>query len=251
MVSEGRKKHIQKKLARDAVINKYRNLAPHLGKSQLATGKLESRKKILVVCEGEKSEPQYIDWLKKKWRLNADIIVVEHGAGDPLGIVKRALADKKTASRDMPYDTVWVVFDKDDFTWAQINDAFQLAQTHMIKVAFNNESFELWYLLHFHYIETALGRQQLIKKLTGKLGFSYLKKDTKILDNLEDLFSEAIRNALKLEAKNGKERQNPYTSMYKLLVEFARLAAPAPSILEKTTPILASYHEASKDLPKE
>ncbi len=47
------------------------------------------------------------------------------------------------------YDQVWCVFDRDDLLPRQISEALHYAQQGAIRVAFSNQAFELWYLLHF------------------------------------------------------------------------------------------------------
>lgn len=55
--------------------------------------------------------------------------------------------------------------------------------------AWSNESFELWYLLHFVYLEAGISRADYIKileneirKFDGYREFSYLKNDRKFMD---------------------------------------------------------------------
>ena len=50
------------------------------------------------------------------------------------------------------YGNVWVVFDKDDFSDDQFNNAISLAERNGIHTAWSNESIELWFLLHFNYL---------------------------------------------------------------------------------------------------
>jgi hypothetical protein len=57
-------------------------------------------------------------------------------------------------------DIIWVVFDKDDFK-ENYSLAISLADQHRIKVAYSNECFALWLLLHFQEQTSAIGRGQL------------------------------------------------------------------------------------------
>lgn len=70
-------------------------------------------------------------------------------------------------------DEYWVVFDKDDFDKIsgrnQFDDAINKAYANQIKVAYSNESFELWYLFHFRDIHSQLTREIYCEKLTEDL----------------------------------------------------------------------------------
>ena len=67
----------------------------------------------------------------------------------------------------MRFDRVWVVFDRDDFN--DFNEAIALAERKGYKAAWSNEAFELWYLLHFIYLDTAISRADYIKKLENEI----------------------------------------------------------------------------------
>ena len=115
----------------------------------------DSKPIILIVCEGEKTEPQYFDGFRKAYRNpRVDIeICSEHGV--PLTLVKiakrrkqerREVADRER-DENIAYDSVWCVFDVDDHP--QINEAKQMAKTNEIDLAISNPCFELWLILHF------------------------------------------------------------------------------------------------------
>jgi predicted metalloprotease with PDZ domain len=48
------------------------------------------------------------------------------------------------------YDQLWCVFDKDDFNDNDYNAAIQIAEVNNFEVAYSNQSFEYWFLLHFN-----------------------------------------------------------------------------------------------------
>lgn len=79
---------------------------------------------ILIVCEGENTEPSFSNQLKLR---SATIQAIGEGY-NTLSLVKRAEAlAKKTR-----YDEVWCVFDKDDFALHDFNQALQIAKTKKI-----------------------------------------------------------------------------------------------------------------------
>ena len=67
----------------------------------------------------------------------------------------------------MKFDRVWVVFDKDDFN--DFNEAIALAGRKGFMAGWSNEAFELWYLLHFVYLDSAISRADYITKLENEI----------------------------------------------------------------------------------
>ena len=121
-----------------------------------------------------------------------------------------------------PFDQVWCVFDRDSFPAVNINRALVLAETNDIKVAFSNEAFEVWYLLHFCYFNTGVSRDLYAEKLTNYLKQKYKKNSDEIYDKIIDKQAIAIRNAenlLKQYLNHNPEKDNPSTTIHKLVIE--------------------------------
>ena len=115
----------------------------------------EVRKTILIVTEGEKTEPDYFNGLRKRWRLStAEIEVVGKGA-TPSRVVEEAVSRKEKREQDCgkdlndQYDEVWAVVDWDEHT--DLDRALQAAKQAHVNVALSAPCFEFWYLLHFAY----------------------------------------------------------------------------------------------------
>jgi hypothetical protein len=178
----------------------------------------ELRDKFLIVCEGARTEPLYFE----SFRVSKQVIVI--GAGtNTLGVVQQAI---KRQSQD-DYDQVWCVFDRDEFPAQNFNAALKLAEEHDIKVAYSNEAFEIWYLLHFHYYNTGISRASYKEKLTECLGLEYKKNDPNMYETLEDKQKDAIRNAEKLLQSyipHNPEKDNPCTTVHQLVQELNRFA---------------------------
>jgi hypothetical protein len=107
--------------------------------------------KILVVAEGEKTEPQYFEGLAA--HLNAQAVQVMSlrsiGLGrDPLRVVEEALSRRKIeeANGD-PYDSVWCVVDVDQH--ATLEKACTQARRGNLNIAVSSPCFEIWLLWHF------------------------------------------------------------------------------------------------------
>ncbi len=96
---------------------------------------------ILIVCEGKNTEPSYFN----HFRLSSATVKSVGEGYNTVSLVNRAtqLVNEKK------YDQVWCVFDKDDFNENDFNKAIQMAETNNFKVAYSNQSFEYWLILHF------------------------------------------------------------------------------------------------------
>ncbi len=126
-----------------------------------------------------------------------------------------------------PFDSCWLVFDKDDFK--DFNQAIKEATDAGFKVAWSNESFELWYLLHFRYQNTGLGRKECIKALEEVIRkhdpkFKYEKGNTDMYGILSESGdqSQAIKFAQKLRDSYTDENyasHNPCTRVDMLVKE--------------------------------
>lgn len=198
----------------------------------------KTKKKIfLIVCEGKKTEKHYFDALVAKSPSLVREVEVEGVGKGTMEVVKKAIALEEKINKD--FDQVWVVFDKDDFS--DFNEAIAFAEKQKVqnrkttyKVAWSNESFELWYCLHFDYYNTAMPRQDYIchienaiKKQKGQEKFKYDKAgiDMYELLNLYGDEAEAIKRAQKLRALYNDENyaaHNPCTCVDLLVQELKK-----------------------------
>lgn len=173
--------------------------------------------RFLIVCEGEKTEPNYF----RAFRVPKEVADIRGLGDNTVGLVQRTLELRK----EDVYDQVWCVFDRDSFPAERFNQALALARQNSIQVAYSSEAFELWYLLHFHYYDAAITRAQYRSRLTALLGRPYQKNSESIYDELESRRPDAIRNASRLleqyEPPN-PERDNPSTTVHLLVMELNR-----------------------------
>ena len=176
----------------------------------------QTRKNFLIVCEGEKTEPHYFS----KFRVPKNVYDVIGIGANTESLVKKAIELKNNGM--ISYDLVWCVFDRDSFPAQNFNNAFVLAKRNNINVAYSNEAFEIWYLLHFHFHDAATSRAQYKTMLTERLGFSYKKNDPFMYDHLQTLQETAIQNAINLlnsYANHSPANDNPSTSVHILVGE--------------------------------
>lgn len=140
-----------------------RNPLRRRGYSERIVDAREIKDRFLIVCEGEKTEPNYF----KGFRPAGKVLDIRGVGYNTIKLVREAirLQVKET------YDQVWCVFDRDDFPAQHFNEALSLAREHRIKVAYSNEAFELWYILHFDYHQSGIPRsQEPTTKVDGLVG---------------------------------------------------------------------------------
>ena len=137
-------------------------------------GVREVKQSFLIVCEGEKTEPDYF----KAFRMTAATIKAVGQAMNTMTLVNKAISIREAdQKRKRVYDQCWVVFDKDDFPAKDFNQAIQLAEKNGFHVAYSNQAFEYWFLLHFNLYTGAIHRNQYKDMLTKLTGMPYSKSE--------------------------------------------------------------------------
>ena len=137
-------------------------------------GVREIKQSFLIVCEGEKTEPDYF----KAFRMTAATIKAVGQAMNTMTLVNKAISIREAdQKRKRIYDQCWVVFDKDDFPAKDFNQAIQLAEKNGFHVAYSNQAFEYWFLLHFNLYTGAIHRNQYKDMLTKLTGMPYSKSE--------------------------------------------------------------------------
>jgi hypothetical protein len=179
----------------------------------------ELRQRFLIVCEGAKTEPNYF----KRFRVPKTVIEVVGVAANPSKLVQ--ITQDLQGQDD--YDQIWCVFDRDDWTKADFNQALQAADNQGFQVAYSNEAFELWYVLHFEFLNTGIPRKDYVKKLTVMMDKPYQKNSSTIYDDLLERQEVAIRNARQLLQQYKLPNpivDNPSTTVHLLVAELNRFA---------------------------
>jgi hypothetical protein len=190
----------------------------------------------LFVCEGSKTEPNYIRSLvryaNEKSKESELKITVEGEGKNTISLIKSVedcfdrIADL-LGKRVIPYAKTFVLFDKDSFKNDQFDNAVIMAENRGYIPIWSNECFELWFILHYERFPADNGRKNYYKKLDKLLETDYEKSD--------DIFSiihssERIKNALKYAEALDKESQCesspskrvPCTQMFRLIRELER-----------------------------
>ena len=186
--------------------------------------------KFLIVCEGEKTEPNYFRKFPVSTRPDIIEFDIQGDAGCTLSLVKETekLKTEKGIKIGGDYkDQVWCVFDRDfkneNFNAQNFNSAIALAKQKKFQVAYSNDAFELWYILHFEYYVSATHRDDYKKLLDKRLGHKYKKNSGTMYDDLKDKQHRAIQHAKRLLENYDNDssmtgNHNPSTTVH-LLVE--------------------------------
>ena len=187
--------------------------------------------RFLIVCEGTKTEPHYFEALINNYISTVREVTIEGEGRATVALVDRTLEIKTELERKnaMSFDRVWVVFDKDDFD--DFNEAIKKARKLGFQSAWTNEAFELWYYLHFEYLDTGISRTAYIEKLEeafrsrmGDENFNYRKGNPDIYSMLqqygrEDLAKRFARQLRGLYTGTNYASHKPCTMVDKLVDE--------------------------------
>ncbi len=116
----------------------------------------QPRKTIVIFCEGERTEPEYLEALKRQpWVRDTAAVDLRverrRGGNDPSTLVRRAVRARLKALEEMDeIDEFWCVFDVE---WpenhAGLEEAVVAAKQQGVHLAISNPCFELWLILHF------------------------------------------------------------------------------------------------------
>ena len=161
---------------------------------------------VLIVCEGEKTEPNYLQALIDDLQLNtANIKILKNSAGSaPRTIVDFALKEYRKSN---DYDRIYCVFDKDRHpSYAEALDVIHRApmrKGHAITAITSVPCFEVWLLLHFAYTtkQFDIGSGSICEKVIGDLKKHlpyYEKRGGNIYSETKSLIDHAIANAKRL-----------------------------------------------------
>ena len=194
--------------------------------------------RTMIFCEGTKTEPNYlrelVELINARCRIFAmdnriklsDHIEIIGSARSTTSLFSYAVNNTVSGTRE-----VWLVYDHDDFPAEQFNVTPELAKKQSKKsgihyrVAWSNECFELWLLLHFILLESNISRADYMEKLVGYIP-SYHKSATDIFSRLKDRVGTAIKNAKTIEGKFDvnatPSEMAPCTQVYRLVEELLR-----------------------------
>lgn len=156
-----------------------------------------------ILSEGTKTEVAYIEGFaeainKKYSDFSTGKRIVIKGTG--MNCQSLLTYARKTVEAEMPQATiVWLMYDKDDFPRDNFDNteysAEQRFDKRIVKVAWSNESLELWFVLHFQELNANIGRKKYIKILEKCCG--YRKNDPQLFELMKAHTDTAIVRAKK------------------------------------------------------
>jgi hypothetical protein len=180
---------------------------------------LNPRQRILVLCEGKKTEPEYLRGLQCWCRNHLVEIVISKERGVPLTLVKLAKEQAAQARADaqryhdefLAFDQVWCVTDVDEHP--NLSEAIDMAGANGIELAISNPCFELWLLLHFRESPGARHRHRVQAMMKA-----FVARYDKEVDfsAYESGYMDAMRRAFALARAceaDGEPHRNPSTGV--------------------------------------
>lgn len=190
-------------------------------------GSKKDRKYHLIVSEGEKTEPNYFEYIVSLLPNQMAEFIVIHGEGDNTTRIVECAIKKRDQRKEgsLPdFDFIWAVFDRDSFEVQDYNDACKMCRDHEINLACSNEAFELWYVLHHQYLDAAINRNDYKVILSRILGERYEKNNREQIKSIVENGSvkNAITHAKRLESLHPNiyhAGAKPSTLVYKVIEE--------------------------------
>ncbi|MFG6656827.1 RloB family protein [Scandinavium sp. M-37] len=193
--------------------------------------------KVLIVCEGSKTEPNYFEEIRNHYELNtANVEITGECGSNPMSVVSCARElYKKHKDMQVPFDKVYCVIDRDahvDYNTAK-ETVRQLTPHNVYELIDSTPSFEFWLLLHHEYttqsFEALKGNSagnQVLERLKVHMP-QYGKGSKDIFTQLFGLLPDAIRHAERLEvAAEASGSENPLTKVHRLVVALQTLKKP-------------------------
>lgn len=119
----------------------------------------QTRPRLLIVCEGTETEPNYFKALLAFHKIVSVEVRIMGTGRNTLSLVEFA-ANQQGRGADR-YAEIWCVFDCDSFPAENFDNTIAKCagaggKPHsFLRSAWSNESFELWYLLHLQDLKTS------------------------------------------------------------------------------------------------
>lgn len=205
-------------------MSKYRSRVPHR----------KAHPKVWVWSHTEKAEINYFQEFKNHLHSNL-LMPRKFICFTPQQLIPEVVKWKKWEKiNDEDGDRIWCIFDVDDFFKNDPDNllkAINLAHQNNIKIAYVNECFEHWILLHFERLNSAVRRGATIETKIiqhfKKNGLGKYIKNQEVFKQLLPFQSNAIKNGNGLVPKYEeidwqKELSgdgNPSTSIHFLIQE--------------------------------
>ena len=198
--------------------------------------RLSGKPRILILCDGAQTEPNYFRQLKNFRRLTS--VAVRGPRPRQIGSARLLKRVRDELKADAGWDHVYCVVDHDGHDSAvnklrseleAINRRRNSPRVHM---ALSNPCFELWLLLHFEFTDRPYASlhggksacDSVIERLRRHIP-GYRKNEAQQLEQLMDLVDQAIHNANRLERLKASQQANsPHTDIGELAARLLKIA---------------------------
>jgi len=169
----------------------------------------------LLIAEGEKTEPLYFETilelvnetLPSKYKIKYDTCGKGYNTTSLVKVAEKIQYkyDSIMGKKTIPYGKVFVIFDKDDFSESDFNEAVALCRANGFIALWSNQAIEFWFLLYFNFCQGKINRSLYESRLNkalkakGATDFSYRKNDVTCFKQIIELGS--LKNARKRAKK--------------------------------------------------
>ena len=188
--------------------------------------------RILIVCEGSKTERNYFHDLATQYRLGDGVVTVVGLGQAPMQVVKEAQVLQRSEHRaGEAYDKVFCVFDRDEHN--EFEQASTMARDNGIDLARSWPCFEFWFLLHFRYTRVPFARSGPNSPADACLRElkvcwpEYAKNLEKLFQSLRSSLEDAKRHAERAARDAAQTKEpNPSTEAHELVTYLQSLVQP-------------------------
>lgn len=176
-------------------------------------GSRRIRKKILIVCEGSRTEPIYWDEVRLYFRTPSTFVEVcgPECQSDPVAVAKYAIK-KRNESKDDPYDRVFCVVDAD--VPHRLQTALSDPRFADCSFAISSPCFEYWILCHFESTDSPFTDcQGVVNRIRLARNFpAYQKNNRKSIKQLTSRIELAVENIDRVRRRDTGDEQIPFST---------------------------------------
>ena len=190
--------------------------------------RLEPKRRFILFCEGEKTEIEYFEAIRRICSSTLIAVETHGGVGVPYTIAEKAiekakslgLTPKSRRKKDSyeERDEVWAVFDRDEHH--RFNEAVMKCEQQKVGVARSNPCFEFWLILHeqdYNRPEDRHAMQKLLAQLRPEYDPNGDKKpDCADLVNRVEEAEQRGERGLQNRESGGDPSGNPSTTVGRL-----------------------------------
>jgi len=179
--------------------------------------------RILIVCEGEKTEPIYFKSLCDHLGLHtANIEITGNCGSSPKNVFEKGKEIFEKAKKEQnPFDRVYCVFDKDcHHGYDEIVNQVKLKKPKDTFFAITSvPCFEYWLLLHFKFTTSPFGNAEAVISKLKEYISSYKKGDKNIFQEVRMYIDFALGNAKRANEEANKNYTDNPTTRIPILVD--------------------------------